>query len=47
MSSKKIRRLMAKCNNVDAFQVTLEEAQRRRDAAHKAFLEGKKQAPLW
>ena len=47
MNNQQIRRLMAKCNNSDAFQVTLEEAQKRRDMAHKAFQEGKKQAPLW
>jgi hypothetical protein len=44
MSSKQIRRLMAQCNNTDAFQVTLEEAQTRRDLAHANFMEGKKQA---
>jgi hypothetical protein len=46
-SSRKLRRLMVKVGNSDAFQISLEEAQSRRNQAHKAFKEGRKQAPHW
>ena len=45
MSTRKIRRLMKKCFNKDAFDIDLATAQQRRNNAHKAFVEAKKKAP--